>query len=405
MPHDGSMTSSGSPSVTTLSRIYDALRDLPGWLAGLDDASLGEALTGMREVFDRGEAVFADGLRRFDKSGEYKADGAITLVAWLRDRCRLSAGAAAERVGIARQLEQLPKTELAFARGEVAYQHVAVIARAAEHVGVAAVRQEETALLQAAGRMDPGQFTNHAKHFEHRVDAAGALNDANRAYARRCFQVSEPLDGLVRLDGLLDAEGGAILRSALNALMPPCKDDDRTPGQKRADALIQLCHRRAGRQDGSGARPHLIIRASLDTLAGTAGSPAGELESGAPVHAETVRRIACDAALTRIMGAGELDAEISHARRTIPPSTRTALINRDHHCVAGGCDRTPDWCDAHHRRHWSDGGPTTLANLVLLCRAHHNMVHEQGFQLRHQAGGRWVLIPPTRRIDQHSRSA
>ena len=264
------MTSSGDRSGTPLSRFFDALGELPAWLAGLDDAALGEALVGLRGGFDRGEAIFAEGLRRYDKSGEYKADGAVTLIAWLRDRCRLSASAAAERVGVARQLEQLPKTELAFARGEVAYQHVAAIARAADHVGVAAVRKEETSLLQAAGRMDPGQFTNHAKDFEHRVDAASVLEEANRAHARRYFYVSEPIDGLVRLDGLLDVEGGAVLRSALNALTPPRKDDERTPGQKRADALIQLCHQRAGRQDGAGPRPQIIIRANLDTLAGTA---------------------------------------------------------------------------------------------------------------------------------------
>ena len=405
MPHDGRMTSSGDRSGTPLSRFFDALGELPAWLAGLDDAALGEALVGLRGGFDRGEAIFAEGLRRYDKSGEYKADGAVTLIAWLRDRCRLSASAAAERVGVARQLEQLPKTELAFARGEVAYQHVAAIARAADHVGVAAVRKEETSLLQAAGRMDPGQFTNHAKDFEHRVDAASVLEEANRAHARRYFYVSEPIDGLVRLDGLLDVEGGAVLRSALNALVPPRKDDERTPGQKRADALIQLCHQRAGRQDGTGPRPQLIIRANLDTLAGTAGAPAGELESGTPIPAETVRRLACDAAITRIIGAGELDVEISRAARTIPPSTRTALVHRDRHCVAGSCDRPPSWCDAHHRRHWSDGGRTTLANLVLLCRVHHNMVHEQGYELRQDTSGRWKLIPPMHRTEHHARSA
>ena len=399
------MTASGQPSGSPLGRMDDALRSLPAYLGGLDDAALGEALIHMRGIFDRGECVFADGLRRFDRSGEYKADGAITLIAWLRDRCRLSASAAAERVGIARQLEQLPRTEQAFARGDVAYQHVAVIARAAEHVGVAAVRKEEASLLKAAETMDPGQFVNHAKHFEHRVDAAAALEEANRAYSRRYFQVSEPLDGLVRLDGLLDAEGGAVLRNALNALMPPRQDDERTPGQKRADALIQLCHQRAARQDGAGPRPQLIIKASLDTLAGTAGSPAGELESGTPVPAETVRRLACDAAITRITGLGELDGEVSRASRTIAPSTRTALVHRDRHCVAGACDRPANWCDGHHLRFWSEGGATNLTNLVLLCRQHHRMVHEEGFQLRRESPNRWVLIPPPRRIAQKARSA
>ena len=159
-------------------------------------------------------------------------------MAWLRSNCKLSGGAAAERVGIARQLEHLPQTQRAFASGDLGYQDVAVLARTAEHVGVAAVRQAEASLLQAAEAMDPGQFTGVAKNFEHRVDAAAALAEANRAHERRYFHLSEPSDGMVRLDGLLDAEGGAILRTTLNAGMLPGKDDDRTPGQRRADAPL-----------------------------------------------------------------------------------------------------------------------------------------------------------------------
>src|SRR2546427_8200307 len=180
-----------------------------------DGETLGQALIQIREAgIDPLEAVFATGVRRFDKSGEYKADGALSLTAWLRWKCRLSGGAAMERVEIARQLEKLPRTGAAFAKGDVGYQHVAVLARTAEHVGAAAVRKEEASLLQAAQTMDPGQFTTVAKNFEHRVDAAGALAEANRAYERRYFHIAEPVDGLGRIDGVLDVEGGATLRGA-----------------------------------------------------------------------------------------------------------------------------------------------------------------------------------------------
>src|SRR5712691_3805398 len=210
-----------------------------------DGETLGDALIQIREAgIDPLEAIFATGVRRFDKSGEYKADGALSVTEWLRWKCRLSGGAAAERVSIARQLEKLPRTEAAFASGALGYQHVAVMAHAAEHVGAAAVRHEEARLLQAAQTMDPGKFTGVAKNFEHRVDAAGALAEANRAYQRRYLHLGEPVDGLVRLDGLLDAEGGATLRTALQALMPPPrKDDDRTPGQRRGDAMVELARR------------------------------------------------------------------------------------------------------------------------------------------------------------------
>src|SRR3989442_11309262 len=264
MVHDRIMA-----AASPLTRIKQGLDDLPGWLATLDDAELGEALIETREVIDRGEAVFASGVRRFETSGQYRADGALSVTAWLRSNCKLSGGAAAERVEVARALDQLPKTEEAFARGDVGYQHVAVMARAAEHVGVAAVQKAEASLLKAAGTMDPGLFTGVAKNFEHRVDSAAALAEANRAHERRYLRIGEPSDGLVRLDGLLDAEGGAILRTALNAGMLPGKDDDRTPGQRRADALVDLCRRKTGgAAHRAGPRAHLALAAPLRTAHG-----------------------------------------------------------------------------------------------------------------------------------------
>ncbi len=368
--------------------------------------ALGEGLIQIRETgIDPLEAVFANGVRRFDRSGEYKADGALSVTEWLRWKCKLSGGAAAERVEIARQLEKLPKTEAAFANGDLGYQHVAVMARAAEHVGAAAVRKEEASLLQAAQSMDPGKFTSVAKNFEHRVDAAGALAEANRAYQRRYLHIGEPQDGLVRLDGLLDAEGGATLRTALQPFMKPIKDDERSYGQRQHDALIELSRQRSGhKRGGSGPRPQLIIRASVDTLAGMPGAPAGELEGGGTVPAETVQRYACDTALIRITGRGELEHELNHASRTIPASTRRALESRDRQCVFPGCTRPPIWCDGHHLVWWIKGGPTTLPNLALLCRPHHRMVHEEGWWIERRTDGRWVAIPPAK-VRASARSA
>lgn len=388
-----------------LTLIKKGLDQLPNWLASQSAAELGAALVQTRELIDRTEAAFAKGIGYLEKSGQYKADGALSLTAWVRANCKLSGAAAAERVEVARALEQLPKTEAAFAQGAVGYHHVAVLAHAAENVGVAEVRKAEANLLRAAQTLDPGQFTGVAKQWEHRVDAQAVLAEANRARERRYLHLSEPLNGLVRLDGQLDTEGGSIVRTALNALMRPQKDDERSHGQRQADALVELCRRGGSRSEKSSSRPHLIVRTTVDTLAGRPGAPAGELDWGGPVPAETVRRLACDAAITRIVGRGELEAEITHAVRTCPPSTRRALEDRDRHCRAQTCDRPVVWCDAHHLQHWIDGGPTTLANLTLLCRHHHTLVHEEGWQLRRLRDGRWGLVPPARVIPAHARSA
>ena len=168
-----------------VAQLRNAIAAYDAWLKETEGNELGEGLIACREGIDRLEAAFAGGLHRFDRSGEYRADGALSAIAWLRWKCRLSGGAAAERVGIARQLPQLPRTREAFGKGELGYQHVAMLARTVENVGAAPVRQHEASLIQAAQSMDPGRFAGVTKDFEHRVDAAGVLAEANRAYARR----------------------------------------------------------------------------------------------------------------------------------------------------------------------------------------------------------------------------
>jgi hypothetical protein len=94
-----------------LEKMRDGVQAMSAWIHQADDEALGEGLIQIRESgIDPLEAVFANGVRRFDRSGEYKADGALSLIAWLKWKCKLSGGAAAERVEIARQLAKLPKT-------------------------------------------------------------------------------------------------------------------------------------------------------------------------------------------------------------------------------------------------------------------------------------------------------
>ena len=408
-------------SETPFERIEAAIRDFPGWMAQQRDSQLGPVVIEVREAIDKLEAVGGEATRRFEKAGGYRADGSLGMVPWLRTHGKLSAGAAAEHVETARQLEKLPRTEEALARGEIGYQHAVAMARTAEHVGAAQVRKAETMLLKAAETMDPGQFAGMAKNYEHQVDAESALSEANRAHQRRYLQIGEAINGLVRIEGQVAPDAGAIIRTAIEPYAKPSKGDERTSGQRLADALVEFCGRSAARAsgnghtsragqakgdsaNGAGPRPQLIIKAAADTLAGIQGAPAGQLEWGGTVPAETVRRLACDAAISRITGLGEFEREITHSSRTIPPPTRRALVARDQHCVFPGCDRPPPWCDGHHLVYWADGGPTKLENLGLVCGPHHRKVHEEGWTLKRKED-RWVATPPPLKVAQRARSA
>jgi hypothetical protein len=98
-----------------------------------------------------------------------------------------------------------------------------------------------------------------------------------------------------------------------------------------------------------------------------------------PVRSELARRLACDASLMRVVMNGRSEP-LDVGRRTpvVSAAIRRAVIVRDRGCRFPGCDRPQAWCDAHHVVHWADGGPTSLANLLLLCRRHHGMVHRSG---------------------------
>jgi hypothetical protein len=85
----------------------------------------------------------------------------------------------------------------------------------------------------------------------------------------------------------------------------------------------------------------------------------------------------CDADVSRVVMQGESEIlDLGRATRVPTPAIRHALVIRDGGCRFPGCDRPPQWCDAHHIVHWLHGGPTALANLILLCRYHHTRVYQ-----------------------------
>jgi hypothetical protein len=84
-----------------------------------------------------------------------------------------------------------------------------------------------------------------------------------------------------------------------------------------------------------------------------------------------------------VMAAGSEPLDVGRRTAVVSPALRRAVVLRDHHCRFPGCDRPPAWCDAHHVRHWADGGSTSLENLLLLCRRHHRLVHaRRGFDVQ-----------------------
>ena len=170
--------------------------------------------------------------------------------------------------------------------------------------------------------------------------------------------------------------------------------------QRRADAIGLVAERAlaAGFGDSrSGTRAEryqVVLHVDSDTLT-KAGSGLGrsELDDGTRVSAETSRRLSCDASVVPIRrGTDGNVLDVGRRTRTIPPSLRRALEARDRGCRFPGCGLR--FTDAHHVKHWADGGETALANLVLLCAHHHRLVHEEGWNIEWWGAGRPAFVDP-----------
>jgi Domain of unknown function (DUF222) len=96
--------------------------------------------------------------------------------------------------------------------------------------------------------------------------------------------------------------------------------------------------------------------------------------------------------------------DIGRSTRTIPPHLRTAVILRDQHCQFPGCRQPPSVCEVHHLIPWAKYGPTSLGNLGLYCRFHHQVViHRWGWKItRHPDGTRTATAPDGRTLHSHS---
>jgi hypothetical protein len=160
-------------------------------------------------------------------------------------------------------------------------------------------------------------------------------------------------------------------------------------GQQQADALGMVAETALHHDldpGASAARYQVVVHVDAAVLADPDQPGQSAPEDGPHVPAGTCQRLACDA--SRVVMRHDADGRITEVgvrTRTVPASLRRALQHRDRGCRFPGCGLR--YTQGHHIRHWAQGGPTKLSNLVLLCRRHHRSVHEDGFQVERLADG------------------
>jgi len=308
----------------------------------------------------------------------------------------MATGQAMDRVHVGLDLNELPKSEAALARGEIGFTHLALIAETGAAITGAGRTFDEAALLAQAREKDVTRFRHACHHLRHAADPTGFEAEQVDEYEESFLELRLRGDGGAWLKGALDREGAAALRSALGPLSRRNgADDHRAQDQRNAHALVELARHALDAETIPG-RPHLQVTASFETLAGHVGAPAGELEFSPPISGATVERLACDCTLTRVLlDSDSIVIDVGRSRRIVSGSRTRALHARDGGCRFPGYDRPASWTNAHHLVHWAHGGTTDLANLVLLCHRHHWLVHEGGWQLvRGEEPNTFLAIPP-----------
>ena len=361
-----------------------------------DLSRLGDEITEMAAHLSAGTCQLLELIAIFDEEGGWNGPGIASCANWLNWKCGMSMGTARERVRVARALPALPKILASFRQGQVSYSKVRAMTR------VATWRNEEV-LLNVAHHGTAAHVETQVRLYR-KVKRIEAFEQGELQHARRKLSLYQDDDGSWVIRGRLTPEQGALLSKALDAAQDQlfaeqqqvpkevaAEIDENMPWEhtmpyacasRRADALERVVEGfLAGtKSDSCGGDRYLInIHTDIETLKDDGTGAESELEDKSHVSAETTRRLACDCSVVHWHEDAPGDVlNIGRKTRSIPPAIRRALKRRDGGCRFPGCSCTR-FVHAHHIQHWADGGETSMANLVLLCRRHHRLVHEEGF--------------------------
>ncbi|MBJ7289355.1 HNH endonuclease signature motif containing protein [Williamsia sp.] len=302
--------------------------------------------------------------------------------------------------------------------GSLSAEHLDAVARGVEHVAhrtgkpvdSPAIDQLEGSLIgRAVAGMAPAEIVEHARAVAIEQTAQHADQENDEVLDRLPSAENSTMNELGwnqaddgRLLGTfdLDALTGERLITALDTASrprpePDGSDDARPVGRRRADAFAQLleCGVRGVAPDASSAPPRTEVIVTLPLGAEGAGGDTARLQWMGPITDHTASLAACDAGVTFVgLDINGVPLDVSVTKRLFTGAVRKAVHVRDRCCVK--CGGPASWTDVHHIKRHADGGPTTLDNGCLLCRACHTAVHHAGWEIVMGSDRHPWLIPP-----------
>ena len=348
---------------------------------------ISKAIAGVNSAFQvAGAAAVAGRERHGDGGAEVLAASA-----------GLSRREAHGQVKTAEALRSVPEAFDAVAEGRVSATNAKQLAAAVERTSAADVGSD-CELLAKAESMRPEQFAREARRWAVDREGDGAESEHARQRARRCVRVWDGDDGMVHLRGEFDTVTGRRIGNRLRAeaarMYDADKKNSKDSGERRsfpqcmADALDNLT---TNNNAGGSGKPiaDICVVAHVDDATGKL---IAEIPGGDRLPRSVLEELACNARFTGVVyDTRGRPIWRAHSVRCATEAQRQMLIARDGGCFA--CGAHPDVCQAHHVTPVSQGGATSIDNMVLACWGCHNKIHYFNWQI-HGPPGKRTLHPP-----------
>jgi hypothetical protein len=395
------MTATAAPPTdpTTSTAVLDGVLDGLGRLADFDidsltDDELRDLVLGCeraQSILDAAKATVTAG---FDARQVWAGDEALDARAWLRVLGRLPADRAARQVRHARALRTLPHTAQALRDGRISSDVAAKVIGLDNTRTREALRDNEADLVEVAAAERFERFCRHAERWRHVNDPDGP--EPGRRERRR-VHLSETFDGTWALDGLLDPISCTTVSTELERIEhrlfeadwaearerlgrePTVGDLARTPGQRRADALVEMATRSAAMPAGSRAPQPLVTI----VVGGTRFAEVCRLLDGTDLTDGEAAEVLPDSVIERMVFDGADQPIATSRQRTFTGVLRRAILIRDEECTHPACDTRASRCQIDHITPHAHGGPTTAANGRPHCGPH-NRARNHPTRARHR---------------------
>jgi len=370
-----------------LTETIDRLREMDPFVHS--DAASIETL---HRQLARLESYVTEATAGFDARENWVPDGAYNATMWLASRCRLPKPQARRMVRRGRELRHLPVFARAWAAGDITGGQIDTAIDLRSEATEAALARDEEMLVGQASTLRYDSFVQAAAYWKQRADPNGVEADDEKRRGRRDVYLVSSFDGMWLGGITLDPISGSIVSGELERLeremfevewaeargtlgRDPTTDElRRTPGQRRADALVEMATRsQIARNDGRRPAPLFSVFVGYETLHGRI----CQLAEGTVISPGSLLPWLDQAYLERAVFAPDRRVEVSATARLYTGATRRAIELRDRQCTHPYCDVQASSCEGDHITPYHAGGATVLVNGRLLCGFHNRLRNQR----------------------------